>query len=247
MSWRYSTGLRNALLEQAARVPHAIAASTISFGDGDGSGSPNRDTINDSGNGLAGFLGKSYITSIGSVGNDVTAKILSVAAGIIEVAAGVLVDEVAGAAVILATSEGGSYRGIFRNMVLDIRTGTQPSSADNAETGDLLCRITLGSGAFVPGSPANGINFGQVEDATLGKELDSAGVAEVWSGLNVATGIAGHFRIYNNAAVQGASTEEIRLDGACATSGAQLNLTNTSLSDGVTTTIDQVVLVLPAS
>lgn len=247
MSWRYSTGLRNALLEQAARVPHAITGSDISFGDGDGTGG--RDTINSVALALGGFLGKAYVTIIGSASNNKTVKILDItgAGAAIEVAAGSFVNEVAGAAVILATAEGGSYRGIFRNMVIDIREGAQPTSADDVETGGLLCRITLASGAFVGGSPANGINFGQVLSAQLGKELDNAGTEEVWSGPNLATGIAGWFRIYDNADVHGASTDEIRLDGACATSGAQMNLTNTSLTSGVTTTIDQVALTLPAA
>jgi len=238
--WRLSTGLRNALLERAATVPHAIAASTISFGDGDGAGG--RDTINDSGSGLGSFLEKAYVTVLGSGSNDGTYKILSVTAGTIEVAAGSLVAEAAGATVIMASAEGGSYRGLFRNCTLKIFTGAQPSSADDAETGTELCQITLNSGAFVAGQPGNGLNFGQVASAQLHKEVD-----EVWSGVNGADGTAGWFRIYDNDAVTGASTTAVRLDGACATSGAQLNLTNTSLVNGVTTTIDQVNLSMPAS
>lgn len=250
MSWRYSTGLRNALLEQAASVPHAITGDDISFGDGDGTGG--RDTINSVAAVLDGFLGKAYVTIIGSAANDKTVKILDVvSANIIEVAAGSFTGELASADIILATAEGGSYRGIFRNMTIEIREGAQPTSADDAETGGILCQISLGSGYFpIPnptGQTAYGINFGQVLDAQLGKELDNAGVEEIWSGVNSATGVAGWFRIYDNAAVPGASTTEIRLDGQCATSGAQMNLTNTSLTSGVTTTIDQVALTLPAA
>jgi len=240
MSWRLSTGLRNALLEQVATVPNAVSGTTISFGDGDGSGG--RDTINDSGNGLGSFLEKAYITVLGSASNDGTYKILSVAAGVIEIAAASLVAESAGAAIILATAEGGSYRGVFRNATLKIFTGAQPTSADDAETGSELCQITLNSGAFVAGAAANGINFGQVSSAVLSKEVD-----EIWSGLNGATGTAGWFRLYANDMTTGASTKGIRLDGACATSGAQLNLTSTSLVSGVTTTIDQVNISMPAS
>lgn len=240
MAWRLSTGLRNALLERAARVPNAVAGTTISFGDGDGAGG--RDTINDSGNGLGSFLVGDYLTVLGSGSNDGTYKVLLAAAGTIEVAAGSLVNEVAGASVILASAEGGSYRGIFRNGTLKIFTGAQPASADDAETGTVLCQITLASGAFVAGAPGNGLNFGQVASAQLHKEA-----GEIWSGVNGANGTAGWFRIYDNDAVTGASALAIRLDGACATSGAQLNLTNTSLVNGVTTTIDQVNLTMPAS
>jgi hypothetical protein len=237
--WRLSTGLRNALLERAASVPNAVAASTISFGDGDGTGG--RDTINDTANGLGSFLEKAYITVLGSANNNITAKILSVAAGVVEVAAGSLVNEAAGASVVLASAEGGSYRGLFRNCTIKLFTGAQPASADDAETGTELCQITLSSGAFVAGAPANGLNFGQVASAQLHKEVD-----EIWSGVNGADGVAGWFRIYDNDAVTGASTTAVRLDGACATSGAQLNLTNTSLVNSVTTTIDQVNLSMPA-
>jgi len=240
MSWRLSTGLRNALLEKAAFVPNAVSGTTISFGDGDGSSS--RDTINDSGSGLADFTAGDYLTVLGSTSNDGTYKLLSVTAGIIEIAAGSLVAEAAGDAIILASAEGGSYRGIFRNCIIDIYSGSQPTSADDAETGTKLCRITESSGAFVAGAVDNGLNFGQVAAAVLGKE-----VGEVWSGVNLATGTAGWFRIYANDVTTGASTTGIRIDGACATSGAQLNLTSTSLTVGVTTTIDQVNLSMPAS
>lgn len=242
MSWRYSTGLRNALLEDAARVPHAVhnAGDTMSFTATGGVGGESQ--IIDSANGLAGFLDKAYITVLGSSTNDGVYKILSVAAGEILVAASSFNSEAGVVAIILATAEGGSYRGIFRNCTIKVFTGAQPASADDAETGSALCPITLASGGFTPGSPVNGLNFGQVGSALLKKEI-----GEVWSGANTADGVAGWFRIYDNAYVTGASTTEIRLDGACATAGAQMNLTNTTLVNGVTTTIDQVALSLPAA
>ena len=242
MSWRYSTGLRNALLEDAAKVPHAVAGTTISLTAAGGAGGESQ--ILDSANGLAGFLDKAYVTVLGSATtNNKTAKILSVdvGGGEILVAAGTYVNEAAGPNFIIASAEGGSYRGVFRNMQIKIYTGAQPASADDAETGSLLCTITLASGAFVVGAPENGLNFGQVGSAQLKQELN-----EVWSGANSADGTAGWFRILSNSDAGGASTTESRLDGACATSGAQMNLTNTTLVNGVTTTIDQVALSLPA-
>jgi len=249
MSWRYSTGLRNALLEQAARVPHAVAPALTSC---TVAGGPNGGSTITSATDLSGFIGKAYITIIGSTDNDGTYKINHVAAGVIEVGVGdFTVPEADTAGVILATAEGGSYRGIFRNGTIKIFTGAQPGSADDAEGTGELCQITLASGSFIVPNPtgiqANGINFGEVANAVLSKELDAAGVAEVWSGVNSDTGVAGWFRFYDNVAVVGASTTAIRLDGACATSGAQMNLTSTSMVDGVTTTIDQVQLRIPAA
>ena len=243
MSWRLSTGLRNANLDQEATVPHAITDNnTISF-DGDGGGSSGNDRILDSANGLAGFLVGDYLTTHNSVSNDKTVQLLSVAADVLEVAAGELTNEVASAIdIILASALGGSYRGIFRNCTIVIRTGTQPASADDAETGTVLCQITLSSGSFSADSPTNGLNFGQVSDGVLAKAVD-----EVWSGVNSESGVAGWFRIYDNSFVTGATTTGKRLDGACATSGAQMTLTNSSLVSGVTTTVDDVALSMPAS
>lgn len=241
MSWRYSTGLRNALLEDAAKVPNAVhnAGSTMSFTAAGGAGGESQ--ILDSANGLGGFLDKAYLTVLNSLTNDGTNKILAASVGEILLAAGALNTEAGAAAMILASAEGGSYRGIFRNMTIMIFVGPPPSSADAAEPGTPLCQLTLNSGGFVPGSPGNGLNFGQVGGAELKKE-----VGEVWSGANIADGVAGWFRIYDNDMVTGLSSEAVRLDGVCATSGGQMNLTNTTLVNGVTTTVDQVLLSLPA-
>ena len=42
----------------------------------------------------------------------------------------------------------GSFKDIFANAVIVIRTGTQPATADAAETGDVLGMITVNGGAF---------------------------------------------------------------------------------------------------
>ena len=230
--WRLNTNLRNALLNTHPEAVVVMSASTISFGDGDGSNG--HDTINDSNNGLGNFIEKGYLTISGSNNNDKVVKILSVSAGVIEVAAGELTAESAGATVFLIECEGGSYRSIFRNGTIKIFTGPQPTSADDAETGTMLCNITLASGTFTPGSPTNGINFGEPNNGVLPKED-----GEIWSGENAATGTAGWFRVYNNDGT-------ISMDGACATSGAEMNMTSTSLTAGVTTTGDDVSITMPA-
>jgi len=245
MAWRLSTGLRNALLEYAANATNGITGTTISFGDGNGSGG--NDTINDSGNGLGSVVAGDMLTIIGSTSNDKTVRALNVSAGTIEVAAGSFTAEGAGAQVIIVTCVGGSYAGIFRNGVMEIRTGPQPADPDAAETGSLLLTITLNGGAFVAGAPANGINFGQVSDGEMKKAIDPAtGVAEIWSGIAVADGTAGWFRIYTNDYDDGADSTAVRLDGSVATSGSQLNMTSTSIITGVATTIDSVSLNMPA-
>jgi len=123
---------------------------------------------------------------------------------------------------------------------MKIFTGSQPATADDAESGSELIQITESSGAFTGGSSDNGINFGQVADAEL-----HAASGEVWSGKATATGTAGWFRIYDNAAAGGADDQVI--DGAIATSGSQMNMANTAITTDGTTTIDEVNIPLAES
>lgn len=239
MALRFSTGLRDALQEKKAQVNNAITATTVSFGDGTGSGG--RDQILDSGNGLAGFHKYDKITVEGSTSNDGTYEILSVAAGVVAVAAGSLTTEAAGNQVILASARGGSMCDLFRHGVLDIRSGTQPASADDAESGSSLCLITLSSGAFTAGVDTNGLNINDAVAGVIGKYT-----GEVWSGQGLAAATAGWFRFYDNSKTTGASTTAVRFDGAIGTSGRELNMSNTTISVGGTTTIDTVALTLPA-
>ena len=50
----------------------------------------------------------------------------------------------------------GSFKSIFSNAVIDIFTGSQPTTADQAATGTKLCTVTLGSGAYTPETRAAG-------------------------------------------------------------------------------------------
>lgn len=60
----------------------------------------------------------------------------------------------------------------------------------------------------------------------------------VWSGVNTATGVAGYFRFVDLGDTHALSTAQRRLQGAVSTSGAELNLSNTTLTLAATTTID---------
>ena len=240
MALRFSTGLRNARLDKQSVIQNQITGTGISFGDGDGTGG--RDTIKDSGNGLAGFKIHDLIKVSGSTSNNVSAEILSVSAGTIEIPADTLTGEIAGDQVILSSSRGGSLKDLFRNGVLDIFSGTQPTDADTTESGTKLVRITLSSGAFVAGTAINGINLGTATDGVIGKDSD-----ETWSGVGLVAGNAGWFRFYDNAAITGASTSAIRLDGSIATTGAQMNMTNTSISTSGVTVISSVAITDPMS
>lgn len=240
MTLRLSTGLRNAVLDQKAVATNLKVATTISFEDGTGTSS--RDRICDSGSGLASYLIRDKVTVKGSTSNDGTYEAIAVAAGYIEIAAGSLSTEAAGDTVILAGANGGSWVDLFRNCVIDIYSGTQPSDADSAETGTKLVTITRSSGSFTPGTDTNGLNFGEVSSGVLAKEA-----GETWSGVGLANGTAGWFRIYDNAKTTGASTSAVRFDGAVATSGSQFNMSSTTIAVGGTTTVDSVALTQPAA
>lgn len=242
MALRLSTGLRNALLSKKAKAVHLMTGVTISFGDG--TGTDGRDQILDSGNGLADFAKRKQISVAGSGGgaNDGTFEILSVTDGVIEVPADSLSTEAAAAQIILASADGGSISDLFRNGVIDIFSGSQPSNADSGEVGTKLVSITLNSGDFTGGAAANGLNFDVAASGVLAKDT-----GETWSGIGLADAAAGWFRLYDNGYVTGVSPTAIRLDGNVATSGAQLNISNTTVTIGGTTTVDSADLTMPAS
>ena len=244
MAFRLSTALRNALLEKEASVNAMdIFVNALTFVDGGGG----NDSIT-AASGLDIFRPGDKLTINGSVSNDVTVEILTVSATTIEVPTGTLTAEDAtGITVAMAACRGGSFNDLFRNGVMRIFTGSQPGTADAAETGTLLVEITVGSGTFVSGQPANGLNFGETAIAgVLGKSA-----TETWSGQAGNTGTAGWFRFYPNDVDNhvGADSGEamIRFDGAIATSGAQLNMSNTSITSGGTTTIDTVAVTIPTA
>ena len=133
------------------------------------------------------------------------------------------------------------FSSIFANGIIEVRTGTQPATADAAATGTLLGTVTLNSGAFTPGSPTNGLTFAAAANGAVSK-------SGVWSMNGVAAGTAGWFRFKGNALDNDAlSTTLPRLDGSIATSGADMALSNISIAIGAPTTIDSFSWLQPAS
>jgi len=129
---------------------------------------------------------------------------------------------------------------ILQGGCLDIYTGGQPASADYAETGSKLVRITLDSSTW--GTIGTmGLTFGTAAAGVLPK---SAGV---WSGLITLAGVAGYFRLYGTGGTSGTSVSENRIDGNVGVSGSDLVLSNTSLTANATLTIDSFSLTIPAN
>lgn len=128
---------------------------------------------------------------------------------------------------------------VFEGGIIEIRTGTQPATADAAATGTLLGTVTLASGAFTPGSPTNGLTFAPAADGAVSK-------TGTWSFNGVAVGTAGWFRLKANAADNDLlSTALPRLDGSIATNGADMNLSNLSIAIGAPTTVDSFTYTQP--
>lgn len=130
---------------------------------------------------------------------------------------------------------------VFANGIIEVRTGTQPATADAAATGTLLGTITLNSGAFTPGSPTNGLTFNAAADGAVTK-------SGVWSLVGVATGTAGWFRFKGNALDNDLlSTTLPRLDGSVAVSGADMSMSNISIAIGAPSTVDSFTWTQPAT
>lgn len=126
------------------------------------------------------------------------------------------------------------------NGIIEIRQGTQPATADDAETGTLLCRITKNSGAYTD-LLNNGIDMEAVGAALNIK------TGEVWSGVALTDGAAGWFRFYDTNYTTGQSSAACRIDGAIGVSGQQMNLPNLNLTNGGTTTIDSLTINFPTA
>lgn len=94
-------------------------------------------------------------------------------------------------------------------------------------------------------SAVNGLNWG-VPVAGVLPSLST----QVWSGVALASGTAGWFRIEAAVADAGGTdaTESIRrIDGAIATSGGELNMGNTTITVALTQTISSFALTLPTA
>lgn len=234
MSIKLSTGLVNKLA--GAGKQHLVQAATISF-------TASTKQILDSGTGLVDVQVGDVLEVKGSASNDGVFTVTALSdplGGHVEVSETV-VDEAAGATIAIACyGTGNSFKELFRNGVLEVYSGVQPSSADNAENGTKLVRITQNSLAFVAGEAANGLTFTDAADGILSKPS-----GEIWSGLGLDDNSATWFRFYSNDYVPGASTSAVRFDGLCGVGSGDLRLSSTSILTGGTITLDSVTFTFP--
>lgn len=122
--------------------------------------------------------------------------------------------------------------------------GSLPNTWVPAGTGTT---IAFGSASNMAGgvTALNGLLWDTVLTGVLSKFA-----TQVWSGVAAATGTAGWFRFEAAVSDAGAldSTESVlRMDGAVAASGAELNLSSISIVNGATQTIDTFTITLPTA
>lgn len=162
------------------------------------------------------------------------------------------------------------FNGTLTQTALDVATQINRNSDEhgyNATAAIAVVTIVANAGA---GAGANGLvvsgtlttltatyaNMAGGVTAVNGLRFDvaSGGVlnklsTQTWSGVNAATGTAGWFRQYGSLTDAGALDAPgvfPRIDGAIATSGAEMNLNSTAFTAGATTSIASWGLTIPA-
>lgn len=121
-------------------------------------------------------------------------------------------------------------------------TGTTPNGYTVTSTTSTLTKTDVNMGSETAGvAGVNGLTFGAISSGILSK-------SGVWSGVVSASGTAGYFRICGSVVDDGSSsTTLVRIQGTCGTSGADYNMSSTTLTSGATHTVDTFTMTLPAS
>jgi hypothetical protein len=130
-----------------------------------------------------------------------------------------------------------ALKDLFYLGFLNIYSGSQPATGDLAPSGNLLVTI-YSDGAAV------GLSFDEAASGTVSKKS-----TETWSGTAVGAGTqnAGWFRLIVPGDSGAGSTTDERIDGAVATSGAELNLNSISITNGVVIAISTFQITVPAN
>lgn len=116
----------------------------------------------------------------------------------------------------------------FTSGFLRIFDGSPPATADAAETGTLLCIVSVNS----TGTGVTWAAAGADTPGVIGKT-----VAEVWSGLILATSTATYFRLVAVGDDGTNADDQARIQGTIGTGGADMNIGTTALTNGATFTI----------
>lgn len=130
----------------------------------------------------------------------------------------------------------GGFKGALALGFINIYSGPQPLHPETGASGTLLGTVSVDGGG-------TGLTFDTAADGVIQKAA-----AEDWKFTGLAAGTAGWFRFYA-AGADPATTDSaaVRLDGAIATSGSDLNLSNISVAVSSPNTLDIFQFTLPES
>lgn len=118
----------------------------------------------------------------------------------------------------------GSFVSVMNLCKIKVFSGSEPATADAAETGTLLLTITNNS-------TATGLTW---EAAATGRSALKKG-SETWSGVVASSATAGYFRVLAAGDTGALSTTEARLQGVVGnTASADLFFTNPAFTFGDT-------------
>lgn len=129
----------------------------------------------------------------------------------------------------------GSFKSIFATAKLVIYTGAVPTDADAAATGTVLVTVTGPAAANLIWDTA----------ASAGVIAKSPG--QVWSGVAASTNTASYYRLIDVSDTGSSSTTLPRIQGTVGAAGADLNLSNATLTSGATQTVDFYTVALPTT
>lgn len=107
---------------------------------------------------------------------------------------------------------------------------------------------TITTSLVNPASGAYAVNGLQLEDSSLGTIVKR--ISQTWQGTAVASGTAGWFRHYGPGTDAGGADSTgrmLRMDGAIAASGQQMNMSPTTMTSGAVQTISAYAPTLPAN
>lgn len=176
---------------------------------------------------ISAFVTGDSFTNVGAASN---------ATGVNFVATGTTPTTWTGGSSVMSMEPLGGVSGALNLGFINIYSGPQPLLADTGATGTLLGTASIG------GLGVTGLTF----DASVSGVIAKA-VAETWKFNGVAAGTAGWFRFYEPTDTPTAvSAVKARLDGSVATSGADMNLSNISITVGAPNTIDVFQFTMPA-
>lgn len=101
---------------------------------------------------------------------------------------------------------------------IDIYTGSQPSSSNNASTDTLLATVSIDAGG-------GGLTFDTPSGVTMGIP---GGIN--WQYIGLATGTAGWFRLRTATDTNVTSTTEKRIDGSVGTTSGDMKISNINIA-----------------